>query len=80
MRKNDILQEKYDLFMEEKRNEIDEITSTFVVEVPTKQHDRADIREAKLKEINNLEYYDVFQKVEDNGEEKIGARNQHQQN
>ena len=56
-------------------NSNDEHPSTaYVVEIPTKHHGRIDVREAKAKEISNLEHYDVFEKIEDKGQETIGAR------
>ena len=46
----------------------------YVVEIPTKQHVREDVKQAKLKEISNLENYNVFEKVSDTGQERISAR------
>ena len=46
----------------------------FVVKIHTKHHGREDVKEAKVKEISNLEHYEVFEKVLDIGQEKIAAR------
>merc|ERR1712030_272137 len=37
----------------------------FAVEVPTKEHKKPEVMEAKDKELENLEKYEVFEEVED---------------
>ena len=46
----------------------------FVVEIPVAEHDKPEIRKAKIKEIQNLEDYEMFELVEDKGKECIGSR------
>ena len=46
----------------------------FVVEVPVSEHNKPEVKEAKMKEIQNLEYYETFELVEDVGQECIGSR------
>merc|ERR1712030_168749 len=48
--------------------------AVFTVEVPTKEHRKPEVREAKDRELENLEKYQVFEEVEDTGQEKIGSR------
>merc|ERR1712030_155806 len=51
----------------------DDLT-VFAVEVPTKEHRKPEVIEAKDRELENLEKYQVFEEVEDTGQEKIGSR------
>ena len=46
----------------------------YVVELPVKEHNRPDVLEAKRKEVENLEKYNVFEKVKNEGQETIGTR------
>merc|ERR1712030_41308 len=46
----------------------------FAVEVPAKEHKKPEVIEAKDKELENLEKYEVFEEVEDTGQEIIGSR------
>merc|ERR1712105_393602 len=46
----------------------------FAVEVPAKEHKKPEVMEAKDRELENLEKYDVFEEVEDIGQETIGSR------
>ena len=46
----------------------------FTVEVPVSQHNMPEVKEAKLKEIQNLEDYEMFDCVEDIGQEFIVSR------
>ena len=46
----------------------------FLVEVPVSKHNRPEVNEAKIKEIQNLEDYETFELVEDIGQECIGSR------
>ena len=50
----------------------DDQNDVFVVELPVAQHSRQDVIEAKKKEMRNLETYEVFDEVEDEGQEKVG--------
>ena len=51
----------------------DEIT-TYVVELPVRQHKRPEVIEAKEVEMKNLKDYDTFEEVEDCGQERITSR------
>ena len=44
------------------------------VEVPVKEHKRVEVVEAKEKELENLEKYGMFEKVDDEGQETVGSR------
>merc|ERR1712074_532191 len=46
----------------------------FAAKVPTKEHKRPEVMEAKDKELENLEKYEVFEEIEDTGQEAIGSR------
>merc|ERR1712237_117435 len=46
----------------------------FADEVPTKEHKKPEVMEAKDRELENLEKYDVFEEVEDTGQDTIGSR------
>ena len=48
--------------------------SIYVVEVPMKEHGKAEVIEAKEKEIENLKTYETFEEVDDEGQETIGSR------
>ena len=41
--------------------------SIFVVEVPVREHGKAEIIEAKNNEIKNLKTYETFEEVDDEG-------------
>ena len=45
--------------------------SIYVVEVPVR---KAEVMEAKQKEIENLKLYETFEEVDDEGQESIGSR------
>ena len=55
-------------------NECYDDIAVYAVEVPTKEHKRMEVVEAKEKELQNLFNYDVFEEVEDKGQERIGSR------
>ena len=46
----------------------------YTVEIPTKEQNTPEVKEAKHKEIENLMRYDVFEEVDDCGQEWIGSR------
>ena len=48
--------------------------AVYAVEVPAKEHKKPEVMEAKDRELENLEKYEVFEEVEDTGQEKIGSR------
>ena len=48
--------------------------SIYVVEVPVREHGKAEIIEAKNNEIKNLKTYETFEEVDDEGQETIGSR------
>ena len=45
----------------------------FTVEVPVSEHNVPEVKDAKVKEIKNLEDYETFEMVEDIGQETIGS-------
>ena len=49
-------------------------SSVYVVEVPVREHGKAEIIEAKNNEIKNLKTYETFEEVDDEGQETIGSR------
>ena len=46
----------------------------FTVELPVSKHGTPEVKEAKQTEVKNLMDYDVFEEVEDKGQETIGSR------
>ena len=48
--------------------------SIYTVELPVSEHGRPEVKEAKMAEVNNLLDYDVFEEVEDKGQETIRIR------
>ena len=48
--------------------------AVYTVEIPTKEQNTPEVKEAKHKEIENLVRYDVFEEVDDCGQERIGSR------
>ena len=48
--------------------------SIYVVEVPVREHGKAEVIEAKEKEIENLKTYETFEEVNDEEQETIGSR------
>ena len=50
----------------------DEIT-TYVVELPLSQHNKPEVKEAKVVEMRNLRDYETFKEVEDWGQERISS-------
>ena len=47
--------------------------SVYTVESPVSEHGRPEVLEAKNIEINNFLDYDVFEEVEDKGQQTIGS-------
>ena len=48
--------------------------SIYTIELPIKEHGRPEVKAAKITEVKNLQDYDVFEEVEDNGQETILSR------
>ena len=46
----------------------------YTVELPVSEHGQPEVKEAKMSEVSNLLDYDVFEEVEDRGQETIGSR------
>ena len=46
----------------------------YVVEVPVREHGKAEVIEAKQKEIESLKMYETLEEVDDEGQETIGSR------
>ena len=52
----------------------DDTQTTYVVEVPVKEHSKPEVIEAKLREVQNLKDYCTFEEVSDEGQERVGSR------
>ena len=48
--------------------------SIYTVELPVSEHGTPKVMEAKMTEVSNLLDYDVFEEVEDKGQESFGNR------
>ena len=48
--------------------------SIYTVKLPVSEHGRPEVREAKTAQVDNLLDYDVFEEVEDKGQDTIGSR------
>ena len=48
--------------------------SIYVVEVLVREHGKPEVIEAKGKDIKNLETYEAFEEIDDEGQETIGSR------
>ena len=48
--------------------------AVYTVEIPSKDQNMPEINEAKYKEIENLIKFDVFEEVDDCGQERISSR------
>ena len=46
--------------------------SIYVVEHPVREHGKLEVIEAKNKEIKDLETYETFEEIDDEGQETIG--------
>ena len=46
----------------------------YIVELPVREHKTPEVIEAKQKEIENLEKYEVFEEVKYEGQETVGSR------
>ena len=51
-----------------------ESIAVYTVEIPAKEQNTPEVKEAKHKEIENLVKFDVFEEVDDCGQERIGSR------
>ena len=51
----------------------DDVT-VFAVEIPVSEHKTPEVMEAKEKELENMAKYEVFEEVEDSGQERITSR------
>ena len=47
--------------------------SIYTVELPVSEHGRPEVKVAKMSEVRNLLDYDVFEEVEDRGQDTIGS-------
>ena len=47
--------------------------SIYTVELPVSKHGTPEVKEAKMAEVSNLLDYEVFEEVEDRGQETIGS-------
>ena len=62
----------YWMTIEQKENFED--YAVYTVEIPTKEQNTPECNEAKHKEIENLVKFDVFEEVDDVGQERISSR------
>ena len=46
----------------------------YTEELPVSEHGRPEVKETKISEVNNLLDYEVFEEVEDKGQETLGSR------
>ena len=46
----------------------------YTVELPVSEHGKPEVKEAKETEVQNLLNYDVFEEVEDTGQDTLGSR------
>ena len=46
----------------------------YTVELPVSKHNTPEVKEAKMTEVSNLQDYDVFEEVKDEGQDTIGSR------
>ena len=60
--------------MKMEQNESFEDIAVYTVEIPAREQNTPEVKEAKLKEVENLLRYEVFEEVDDHGQEKIGSR------
>ena len=61
-------------WMKLENNECFDDISIYKVEVPVREHKMPEVIEAKQKEIENLEKYEVFEEVKYEGQETVGSR------
>ena len=64
----------YQLFMRLERSECYDPIATYTVEIPVKEHNTPEIKEAKEKKIQNSKKNDIFGEIEDCGHYRIGSR------
>ena len=74
LRQKQCFEERYNIFLANNYEDSEDVNNVLVVEVPVKHHNREDVKTAKINELMNLDRYDVFERVKDNGQEKISAR------
>ena len=46
---------------------------TYTIKLSASEHGKPEVRAPKMKEIQNLQEYDTFEEVRDEGQEKIGS-------
>ena len=71
--KDERVKERYNLILA-KTEEAEESSVILVAELPAQEHGEKEVVEANERAINNLESYDVFDRVEDNGQPQVGSR------
>ena len=55
-------------------NESFEDFAVYTVDIPKREQNAPEVKEAKMKEVENLMRYEVFEEVDDCGQERIGSR------
>ena len=68
------VEQKESFYTRAEKHECFEEVPIYVVELPTKEHNRPDVKEAKRKEIENLKSFNTFEEVDDEGQEVIDSR------
>ena len=48
--------------------------AVYMIEILAKEQNTPEVKEAKLREVENLIRYEVFEEVDDCGQEKIGSK------
>ena len=61
-------------WMTVEQNENFENYAVYTVEISAKEQNTPEVKEAKHKEIQNLVKFDVFEEVDNCGQERIGSR------
>ena len=73
--KHDLDEKKYAVYMMNVHKEcFENEQTTYVIEIPVKEHGRADVLEAKAKELENLKKFGVLEEVDDDGQDTVGTR------
>ena len=47
--------------------------TTYVIQIPVREHGRANVSEAKARELENLKKFGVFEEVDDDGQDTVGT-------
>ena len=61
-------------WMKMEQSESSEDIAIYTVEIPSREQNTPEVKEAKLNEVENLMRYEVFEEVDDHRQEKISSR------